>query len=179
MTVSFLEPPFPPICKDRTRSLLSHVIVDLNLNQSELKTGLYVHNAGEHLHLATKPPTTYRDFGPTEFTASAHYILAASLSSLLPGCEAALNYVDEVHGLSHAFGRACLDLRAQRVTKAIVAGALLAYPFESDLTANEEIAFAIALDSSIEAERLSSLFLKVADRRELRRDLLDMAGRVR
>lgn len=177
MIVRLLEPPFPPAGKDRTRSLLSHVIANLELEKTELSTGLYVHNAGEHLHLPAMPPASHRDFGPTEFTASAHYILAASLSSLVPGCETALNYVDETLGMSHAFERAALDLRAGRSKKAIIAGALLAFPLNSDLTTGDEIVFAILLDSYEEAEQLSAQFSGARDRMSVRQKILDLAGR--
>jgi hypothetical protein len=177
MIVRLLEPPFPAVGKDRTRSLLSHVIVNLELEKTEHRTGLYVHNAGEHLHLPTMPPASHRDFGPTEFTASAHYILAASLSSLFPGCETALNYVDETLGVSHAFARAALDLRAGRLTKAIVAGALLAFPLDSDLTTHDEIVFAIMLDSYEKAEQLSAQFSGASDRMTVRHQVMKLAGR--
>jgi hypothetical protein len=176
--VHLLAPPFPPVSKDRTKSLLSIVLRETKLIRSEQKIGLYVHNAGEHLYLPTTPPTSYRDFGPTEFTASAHYILAASLSSIVPGCVLALNYVDEIHGLAHAFARASMDLRAKRIENAIITGALLTYPFESDLSSADEIVFAIELDSAAEAEEQSVQLSTSSDRRDVRRKVMELAGRV-
>lgn len=139
---------------------LAELLKELSAQANLGGAGLYVANAGEYLKLASWPPKDYRDFGPGEFMASAHYLLAPALAKYIKDCPVALTYSDETRGFVHALERAALDIKRGRIQTAVVLGAVLSYPLESDVGEDMQTGAAVFSGDAAELSGLAKKFGK-------------------
>ena len=157
--------------------VLSALLRDLAAQVNLDGAGLYVANAGEYLRLTKWPPSSFRDFGPAEFIASAHYLLAPALAKNIKDCPVALTYSDETLAFSHALERAAIDLKRGKIKRAVILAAIMSYPIGSDISEDQQIGAAISSTDAGELAGLAEKFQTEKSRSELIGAMMNMLAK--